>query len=353
MPTVARNVGGPPGRIIYTESHDTAGDLNGGVRLPTAIHSADPAGYYARKRSALGAVLVMSSPGTPMLLQGQELLETNSFSDTRAMDWTRTNSQVGTLRLYRDLTLALQHPDGSEVTLVTRRGGSSDNYGSGTGACETMTYTVFDQSAATLIRNGSAPFAGTYRPEGSLNAFNGKPLNGTWRLRMRDSYANNVGTALCWGLRATHEQRTSACTTFSNHPPVAHSTNLWLSLSAPTNFQLGGSDVDGQSVSFEARTTPVHGLFTLLSATNGQSSYTPTHGYQHQRHAGCLGGDALHQPDLRPSRGRFRRRRRAQPDRVSCAYQPPGQQLGAAPDPTPTHVRLVCLGLEDGGRNPL
>ena len=63
MPTVARNVAGTFQRIIYTDSHDTAGDLNGGARLPAAIQAADPTGYYARKRSTLGAALVMTSPG--------------------------------------------------------------------------------------------------------------------------------------------------------------------------------------------------------------------------------------------------------------------------------------------------
>lgn len=573
MPTIARNVGGIPGRIIYTESHDTTGDLNGGQRLPVAIHSTDPAGYYGRKRSTLGAVLVMTSPGTPMILQGQELLETNQFSDTRAMDWTRTNSQVGTLRLYRDLihlrrnlegvsagllgdatstyqvdnvnklvaysrsdsvntgstvvvvanfanttrtafpvqfpeagtwytlfnsdstnyasdygnygsaevaaagtpptglvnigpysalifsrtprsgllvseqtnldqpagnsdgvldpgetirarlvlwnkspvaatnvvaqlysdtpgvtvqqgsstypamapdavatnatwfeytvastqtcgsimafhlvttfngqsitsvldavvgqsaqfppatnlflsgdvpkfignisntystltiaeagsntisdinvqvrlnhtydrdlTLTLIHPDGSEVILATRRGSSGDNYGAGSGSCETMTYALFDQSAATAIRNGTAPFtnASGYRPEGTLTTFNGKPLNGTWQLRIRDGYANNTGTALCWGIRATYEQRTTSCTTFSNRAPVAHATNLWMNPAAPTNFALQASDADGQPLHFEVRAAPTHGLFTLLSPTNGQALYTPIHGY--------------------------------------------------------------------------
>lgn len=571
MPTVARNIGGTPSRIIFTDSHDTAGDLNGGVRLPVAIHSGDPTGYYARKRSALGAVLVMTSPGTPMILQGQELLETNQFSDTRAMDWSRTNTQSGTLRLYRDLirlrrnmdgssaglmgditsaylvdntnklvafsrtdsvntgsvvvvvanfanttrtgynmafpeagtwytlfnsdstnyaadyssvgstevaaagnpprglvtiapysalifsrtprsgmvvldrttldspagnndgvpdpgetvrtrfvlwnksqfaatnvvatlssttpgitmkqaistyaamspeatstndlwfeyavaptqtcgslldfqlvtafngqaittlmeqvvgsyvefppatnlflstdipkfigdisntysaltiaeagtntisdinvhvrinhtydrdlTLTLIHPDGSEVILANRRGSSGDNFGTGSGVCGTMTYTIFDQSAATLIRNGSAPFAGAYRPEGTLNTFNGKPLNGTWQLRIRDGYANNVGTALCWGIRAIYEQRASSCAIFSNRAPIAHSTNLCLATSTPTNFALLANDPDGHPVTFEAGTPPAHGLFTLYSASNGSAAYSPVHGY--------------------------------------------------------------------------
>lgn len=572
MPTVARNLNGTTARIIYTDSHDTAGDLNNGVRLPTAIHSGDPAGYYARKRSALGAALVMTAPGTPMILQGQELLETNQFSDTRGVDWTRTNSQAGTRRLYRDLirlrrnldgvsrgltgdaistylvdnanklvaysrwsssdtgdtvvvvanfanatrtgysvrfpeegtwyalfnsdstnyagdyantgsaevaavgnppqaavtigpysalifsrtprsgllvqeqqhldqpsgnsdgvldpgetissrlvlwnksqlpatnvvahlfsdtpgvtiaqgtstypamlpdalstndslfsyqisttqtcgsviglrlvttfnnvtvtsvldqvigqviqtppvtnlffstdtpifipdtstvysllninlpgsnllsdlnvqvrinhtydrdvTLALQHPDGTEVLLVRRRGGSSNNFGTGTGACENLTYTIFDQEAGASITNGSAPFAGTYRPEATLATFNGKPLNGTWRLRMRDETTQDVGTNLCWAIRATYEQRTVDCHAFLNQAPTVTGATHLLVQTAFTNFALQGSDADGQAITFLTRTAPAHGVLEVLGLTNGWSRYQPVHGFQ-------------------------------------------------------------------------
>lgn len=572
MPTVARNINGSPNRIIYTDSHDTAGDLNGGQRLPTAIHGGDPAGYYARKRSALGAAIALTAPGTPMILQGQELLETNQFSDTRGVDWSRTNSQVGTRRLYRDLirlrrnldgvsrgltgdavntylvdnvnkllaysrwssadtggytvvvanfanttrtartlrfpeegtwytlfnsdstnyapdyanagptevsavgnppqgavtigpysvlilsrtprsgllvqeqehldqpngnangrldpgelirgrivlwnksqipatnvlaqlfsdtpgvsivqgasaypamaadalgtnevlfeyqlsptqacgsvvglrlvttfnqttvtsvldqviggvihippvtnlfastdtpvfipdtstvyslltinqpgsniltdvdvqvrinhtwdrdvTLALQHPDGTEVLLVRRRGGSGDNFGTGSGACEDMVYTVFDQAATAAITNGAAPFAGRYRPESSLDALNDKLLNGAWRLRMRDETTQDVGTNLCWSIRAAYEQRILDCTAYSNRAPVVIGTNILLVQSSPAQFHLTGSDPDGQPVLFAARATPAHGHVTLLEPTNGWTRYQPVHGFQ-------------------------------------------------------------------------
>lgn len=567
MDAVASNVVGTAGRILYTDSHDTAGDLNGGARLPTAIQRGDPEGYFARKRSALGAVLAMTSPGTPMILQGQELLETNQFGDTRPMDWTRTNSQAGTWRLYRDLirlrrnldgvsqgllgdaaqvyqvdnadkwiaygrqdggtagavvvvanfanaartglvvrfpregmwysvfngdsttyaadygdwgsldvaaagspalgtvdvapysaivfsqtpmfgmvpgetssddrfggngdgvldpgetireevvlwnkstlpatgvvatlssltpgatvvrdesaydameaggratnrdefvyrldpslacgsavrfrivaafngqartnvfshvvgkaldqppatndfgvwtatpipddstvysdleiaeaedpvvadvdvwvrikhafdwdlTLALQHPDGTEVLLVKQRGSGDDDFG--TGECGSATYAVLDQAAAVSIAEGAAPFAGTYRPETSLDVLNGKPLNGTWRLRMEDAYPADSGTNLCWGIRAVSEQRICECEAFSNRAPVARSTNLWLSVPGPTNFALDGSDEDGQPLDFLTVSPPVHGRFTWRSAVDGQAAYAPVHGF--------------------------------------------------------------------------
>ena len=567
MAVVARNVAGAPGRIIFTESHDTTGDLNGGARLPTAIHGADPAGYYARKRSQLGMVLVMTSPGIPMIFQGQEVLETNQFSDTRPMDWARTNSQAGNRRLYQDLirlrrnldgvsagltgdtisayqvdnvnklvaysrrnggetgaavvvvanfantvrsnfpvqfpaagtwyalfnsdsadyaadygdvgsfevaaagdppsglvdigrysalifsqtprtgmvlreavatdwpagnhdgipdpgetlreqlvlwnkssvaatdvvatltaltpgvaveqgtaayglmapdgwatnaadfayrldpglacgtvllfqletafngqvltsvfnrvvgqlvsqppatnrftvsapmeipddmtvyselaiaepggpvvtdlnvflrinhtydwdlTLALQHPDGSEVLLVNQRGGSGNNFGAG--ECgDGAVYTVLDQSAALAIASGRAPFTNSYKPEATLDTFTGKPLNGTWRLRMKDAFQLDPGTNLCWGIEAVYEQRNCECTVFSNRRPTASATNLWVA--GPTNFTLGGADEDGQPLTFVIQAAPVHGVLILHSAATGDATYAPAHGY--------------------------------------------------------------------------
>src|SRR5207302_503195 len=61
------------GRVIYTESHDEV--ANGRQRIPEMITPGDAASYYARKRSTLGAAVVLTAPGLPMLFMGQELLE--------------------------------------------------------------------------------------------------------------------------------------------------------------------------------------------------------------------------------------------------------------------------------------
>jgi len=99
-------------RVLYTDSHDTAGDLNGGSRLPAMIDGGNPTSYWARKRSALGAALVFTAPGIPMILQGQEMLENQPFSDTRGVDWTKTNTHRGVVRLYRDLIALRRNLEG-------------------------------------------------------------------------------------------------------------------------------------------------------------------------------------------------------------------------------------------------
>lgn len=88
-------------RVIYTESHDEV--ANGHARVPEEIWPGNASSWYSKKRSTLGAALVMTSPGIPMLFQGQELLEDRWFSDHDPLDWSRLERFAGIARLYRDL----------------------------------------------------------------------------------------------------------------------------------------------------------------------------------------------------------------------------------------------------------
>jgi len=88
-------------RIIYSESHDEV--ANGKSRIPQTIDPNDTAGYYARKRSTLAAGLVLTTPGIPMLFEGQEFLEDGWFRDDKALDWKKRETFKGINRLYRDL----------------------------------------------------------------------------------------------------------------------------------------------------------------------------------------------------------------------------------------------------------
>jgi 1,4-alpha-glucan branching enzyme len=74
--------GDPFARLLWTENHDTVG--NGGSRLPSRIDPANPASFAARRRSMLGAVLLMTTPGVPMIFMGQEALAEGTFKDPPA-----------------------------------------------------------------------------------------------------------------------------------------------------------------------------------------------------------------------------------------------------------------------------
>ncbi len=88
-------------RVIYSESHDEV--ANGKARVPTEINASDPTGWFAQKRSTLAAALVFTSPGIPMLFQGQEFLQGEWFRDDVPLDWDLNAEYRGIVRLYRDL----------------------------------------------------------------------------------------------------------------------------------------------------------------------------------------------------------------------------------------------------------
>ena len=88
-------------RIIYTESHDEV--ANGRSRVPEEIFPGNADSYWSKKRSTLGGALVMTSPGIPMIFQGQELLEDGFFQDTDPVDWERLDTFSGIRQMYIDL----------------------------------------------------------------------------------------------------------------------------------------------------------------------------------------------------------------------------------------------------------
>ena len=90
-----------------------------------------------------------------------------------------------------DLDIYLFGPDGAFVELSTDNGGDGDGY----------VGTVFDDEAAVSIVDGTAPFTGSYRPEGSLATLDGISALGTWRLHIGDDVTGDVGTLDSWQLQ--------------------------------------------------------------------------------------------------------------------------------------------------------
>ena len=92
-----------------------------------------------------------------------------------------------------DLDVYLISPTGTRVELFTGVGSSGDNF----------TNTILDDEASTGIASVSAPFTGTFRPEGLLSALDGQNPNGTWRLEVTDHAGGDTGTLNSWALQIT------------------------------------------------------------------------------------------------------------------------------------------------------
>ncbi len=89
-----------------------------------------------------------------------------------------------------DLDIFLIGPGGVRVELTTDNGGSNDNF----------TATTFDDEAAIPVTSGTGPFAGTFRPEGSLSLFDGINPNGFWFLEITDDLGGDVGMLNSWSV---------------------------------------------------------------------------------------------------------------------------------------------------------
>lgn len=88
-------------RVIFTESHDE--DANGKARVPETIAPGDAESWYPKKRSTLGAGIVMTAPGVPMVFQGQEMLAGRWFHEQDPLEWSRVDEQRGIVQMYTDL----------------------------------------------------------------------------------------------------------------------------------------------------------------------------------------------------------------------------------------------------------
>jgi 1,4-alpha-glucan branching enzyme len=94
-------------RVVYTENHDQVGHPPGQNRLPTLIDVNDHESVFAKKRSTLAAAIMLTSPGIPMIFQGQEMLETRDFGfrTPTPVDFNRAADPKfrGIVQMYRDL----------------------------------------------------------------------------------------------------------------------------------------------------------------------------------------------------------------------------------------------------------
>jgi len=89
-----------------------------------------------------------------------------------------------------DVRAILIAPDNTRVALFEGVGAGGDNFAQ----------TTLDDESPTLITAAGAPFAGVFRPIGSLATLDGKSPNGTWTLEIADVAAPDEGTLNSWSL---------------------------------------------------------------------------------------------------------------------------------------------------------
>ncbi|QDV06009.1 1,4-alpha-glucan branching enzyme GlgB [Planctomycetes bacterium Poly30] len=178
-------------RVIYSESHDEV--ANGRSRVPEEIWPGNAASWYSKKRSTLAAALVMTSPGVPMLFQGQEILEDEYFRDTDPVDWTKLAQFAGIRDLYADLIALRRNVGGTTAGL---KGQNVRVHHVNDGA-KVIAFHRWDQGGAGDDVIVLANFSNTTFPSYRI----GVPRPGLWRLRFNSDasvydpgYSNHPST---------------------------------------------------------------------------------------------------------------------------------------------------------------
>jgi 1,4-alpha-glucan branching enzyme len=172
-------------RVIYTENHDQVGHPPGQSRLPSMIDVNNHESVFAKKRSTMAAAIMLTSPGIPMIFQGQEMLETRDFGfkTQTPVDFGRaTSPQVsGIVQMYRDL-IALRRNLQGETRGLTGQNLNVFHQDSGN---KTLAYHRWENGGAgddvIVVANFS------YVPLPSLNI--GFPRGGQWHVRFNSGAA--------------------------------------------------------------------------------------------------------------------------------------------------------------------
>jgi gliding motility-associated-like protein len=139
-----------------------------------------------------------------------------------------------------DLVIYLTNPCGTKIRLIRANGGSGDNF----------TNTVFSSTATAGIATGTAPFTGSFIPQGGAAAwttFMGCTTgNGNWVLNMGDDLGGTTGSLQNWALSFNNPvpAPTYAWTPTTN---MTNSTTLspTVTPTATTAYTLTATDVYG------------------------------------------------------------------------------------------------------------
>ncbi|MEJ5165507.1 MAG: S8 family serine peptidase [Thermoanaerobaculia bacterium] len=161
-----------------------------------------------------------------------------------------------------DLDIYLISPTGTRVELSTDNGSSGDNY----------VNTVFDDEASTPITSGTAPFTGSFKPEGLLSALDGESAQGTWTLEVSDDAGGDTGTLNGWSITITYVQ---ACGPYLEYQTYTFTDSCSGSGSGVGNGYIDpGEDINLQITLFNNGSQGTTGVSATISTTTGGITIT-------------------------------------------------------------------------------
>lgn len=171
-----------------------------------------------------------------------------TVSKTIVVDASGTISDVnvtlsGTHSFYWDMIAAVVHPDGTQVLLLNRNCNQNS----------TGFNVLFNDASPSIVC--AANLTGTFKPaSGSLSAFNGKNMNGTWTLLVNDNYlgdtgiVNNFAIEICAQV-ATLNTPTNGFNDFVVYPnPNNGNFNVQFTSSSTNDINVTIHDIRGREI---------------------------------------------------------------------------------------------------------
>ena len=218
-------------RIVYTENHDEV--ANGRSRVPETIWPGNAGSWFSRKRSTLGAALVMTAPGIPMIFQGQEFLEDGYFAAEDRLDWNKATTYGKVTDLYRTLIRLRRNLDGTSRGLS----GASTNVFHVNNNAKVLGFHRWQNGGAgddvVVLTNFSNVSYPNYRV--------GLPRGGLWRVRFNSdstAYSADYGNYAATDVTADNSGYDGL--PFSGNFRFGPYTSVIFSQSTPSRFDLNG-----------------------------------------------------------------------------------------------------------------
>lgn len=165
-------------KVIFSDSHDTA--ANGSVRINEAVTPGNAGSIFARQQGLLANAIMLTAPGIPMLLQGEEFMQEGNFNDWQMLEWDKTKQFAG-------IVLAHQHLIGLRL----------DTYGNTTGLTGPNISVFHQDNENRVIAYHRWLNGGVHDDVIVIANFNDQrfksyeltlPIHGMWRVRFNSSW---------------------------------------------------------------------------------------------------------------------------------------------------------------------
>ena len=176
--------------LNYIESHNEVSD--GGQRLTTLIDPSAPTSWLALKKSTLGAAVLFTSPGVPLIFQGEEFVENEVLAPNLPLQWPLASQFASIRKLWATLASDRANSTGHTPNLA----GNGLNIYQVDNTNKFIAYERFDSQTP-----GAVIVVANFTGNAEDNVTVGFPAPGTWITRFNSD--NKAYSATFTGIGST------------------------------------------------------------------------------------------------------------------------------------------------------